>query len=364
MIYGVVSDIHCHAWSLFSRINPDGVNSRLRITLNELERAATVVLANGGRTLVIPGDILHTRGTIDPEVLNPLRKTIEGILDDGVSIYAIPGNHDLKSEDSQELSSAIQNLAQISIEGAQFKIFNRVDVIAVEGQRLGFVPWRNRREDLLKDLETLAKQCQKPAETDVFIHAGIEGVLPNMPASGLTDKILGDFGFRHVFAGHYHNHKVMQHGVISVGATTHHNWGDVGSRAGFLLVGGSAGAVTFQDTHAPKFVDVSGMSEEDIQLGCDGNYVRFRGPQMTQQQITELREQFKDWGALGTSIEVPRAIATARAGAPRTAGVSLATSVQLFVDASASIPAHVDRARVKERAAEVLAASQAVYEDA
>ena len=43
--YLLVSDLHAFAWSQFARVNEDGVNSRLTIILDELERAA-VTLAN------------------------------------------------------------------------------------------------------------------------------------------------------------------------------------------------------------------------------------------------------------------------------------------------------------------------------
>jgi len=357
---GIASDLHCHAWTMFSRTNADGVNSRLRYTLNELSRAANTVLAAGGDCLVISGDIFHTRGVLDPEVLNPTRATIREILESGVSIYAIPGNHDLKSKDTDELSSAIQNLTQETIEGATFRIFNRVGAIRHGPFTFGFVPWRWTTEALLEDLVELFKRPDA-SKMDVFIHAGIDGVLSGMPAHGLTDAQLAAFGFRHVFAGHYHNHHDFKNGVISVGASTHQTWGDVGTRAGFLLLDAD-GTVTFNDTKAPKFIDLTGKDELEMELECQGNFVRFRGPAMTQDQIKDLREQFYAWGALGVSIEVPKAVVTARTTAPAK-GLTLEQSVEKFIAESDPHPT-LTADQITKRALETLAASRIVYEEA
>lgn len=361
MIYGVVSDIHANNWSVFSSTNSDGVNSRLRIILNELLRAARTVKAAGGKTMVCAGDILHTRGSIDPEVLNPVRDTFKQILGMGISVYAIPGNHDLKSKDSRELSSAIQNLEEISLEGTEFRVFNEPRAERIEGQLFGFVPWRHTREELRRDLEELSNHTFAH-EMDVFIHAGIDGVLTGMPAHGLTPDILAAYGFRHVFAGHYHNHRVFDGGIVSIGATTHQVWGDVNTKAGFLIV--DEGIITWNDTMAPKFVDVSTMDELEMETECLNNYIRFRGPAMPQSAITELRNAFKTWGALGTSIEVPKAAAAVRASTGPATKRTLAESVESYVTESKTIPDHVDRATVAARAAETLRLSQEVFEEA
>lgn len=361
MIYGVVSDIHANNWSVFSSTNSDGVNSRLRITLNELLRAARAIKDAGGSTMICAGDILHTRGSIDPEVLNPVRDTFKQILAMGISVYAIPGNHDLKSKDSRELSSAIQNLEEISLEGTEFRVFNEPTRIEVADQLFGFVPWRHTRQELLDDLEKLSQHAAFE-RMDVFIHAGIDGVLSGMPAHGLTAEVLAEFGFRNVFAGHYHNHCTFGNGVFSIGATTHQVWGDVNTKAGFLIVNG--GAVTWHDTMAPKFVDVSEMDELEMEAECLNNYVRFRGPAMPQSAITELRNAFKSWGAIGTSIEVPKAAAATRASVGPSTKRTLAESVESFVAASKTIPDHIDRAKVAARAAETLRISQEVFEEA
>jgi DNA repair exonuclease SbcCD nuclease subunit len=347
-------------------VNADGVNSRLQITIDETRRAAQQVLAEGGKTMIISGDVFHARGSIDPEVLNPVRDVTEEILAMGVDIYIIPGNHDLKSNDTSRLSSAVQNLEQISISGGQVTVMNEVTPVKMEDGYFGFVPWRHNTEALLEDLAKLAKH-PNAADMHVFIHAGIDGVLSGIPGHGLTAAKLSSYGFAGVYAGHYHNHADMSAGlpnrVMSIGAPTHQNWGDVGTQAGFLILDTDANTVTFHDTAAPKFIDISGMSELDMEIESAGNYVRFRGPQMTQDDINELRNQLKAWGALGVSIEVPRKVEALRSTAPAT-GLTLDQSVSKFVDEMKDVPAHVDRAAVAKRAMEVLNETRAVSTEA
>lgn len=362
MKFAILSDIHAYGSTVYSGTGVDGVNIRLQLILDELLRAANTLVAEGGRTIFIAGDIFHTRGSIDPEVLNPLRDTVEQILNLGIDIHAIPGNHDLKSKDSRKLSSQIENLAQISIAGGMFRCYNEVTSLQVDGDWFGFVPWRSSNKDLLDDLTSLSAH-PNAAQMHVFIHAGIDGVLSGMPAHGLTDADLAAFGFRRVYAGHYHNHVVFPgNKVVSIGATTHHNWGDVGTRAGFLIV--EDDTVTFHDTQAPKFADLTGMDELEMELECRGNYVRFRGPSMTQTEINELRDQFRKWGALGVSIEVPKATVAARPSASASKGLTIDQSVANFVDTAKTIPPSVDREKLKKRCQQILDESRAQFEEA
>lgn len=367
MTYGVLSDLHCHAWSTYATVDADGVNSRLRIILNEMERAAAGLVLAGGSTMVIAGDIFHVRGSIDPEVLNPVQSVIQKLLDDGINIYAIPGNHDLKSSDTNELSSAVQTLAHTASDAGKFITFNVPSMITTDdGYQLAFVPWRNKVDDVISDLHQLKNAVGDPDLTDVFIHAGIDGVLTNMPDHGLAARRLAEIGFRRVFAGHYHHHKhfVWQdiaNEVVSIGATTHQTWSDVGTKAGFLLVDHQS--VLFQDSHAPKFVDVSGMTETEMQLASDGNYIRFRGDPMSTADLDELKDFFVKSGALGTSIQAPKKAASQRANAaPTASGQSLGRSVSTYIDQHKDIPAHVPRDLVKISAAAVLSKAAAVYE--
>lgn len=365
--FGVVSDMHCHLWSVFSTTGDNGLNSRLEIILSEFERAAAEVKAAGGDMLIIGGDIFHKRGTIDPEVLNPLRDSIGRILRSGVSVYAIPGNHDLKSRDTNALSSAVQNINGMSdlgpdMEATRVEVYNEPKIVTYDGYNVAYVPWRENPASLLRDIQSLlSNSAVKPDETYLIIHVGIDGVLPNMPNQGLTDAKLAAFGFRGVFAGHYHNHKALSNNIYSIGSLTHQTWGDIGTRAGFLIVKPDTNEVQYHASHAPSFIDLSEMDEDDMILNCPGNYVRFRGPHMTTDQIDELRKNFTNWGAKGVLIQVPRSTPTMRPAASTTGKIaSIDESVTSFIEGRKDIPIGLDPKEIIKRAHSVLNAARIV----
>ncbi|MTH61104.1 metallophosphoesterase family protein [Paracoccus litorisediminis] len=359
MTFAILSDIHAHAWTVFGKPGPDGVNNRLSIILAEIERAADELVLRNGDTMVIAGDILHTRGTIDPEVLNPLRACFERVLSRGITVLAIPGNHDLKSAETSELASAIQNLEQIGVSGGSFTVFNKTTALAQpDGSTFLMVPWHNTQAGLLAALQDVVDNWGLDlAKTDVFIHAGIDGVLSNMPAHGMNHVKLGAFGFRRVFSGHYHNHKDFGNGVVSIGATTHQNWGDVGTRAGFILA--DAGKIEFMPAQSPSFIDISALQPTDWPMVAGGNYVRYRGASMTGDQVVELRQHLHDMGALGVSVEAPRASSVSRSTAVHQARTT-EESIDAFVrDVPPADPA-VKIEDVVRRSIEILNESQAV----
>jgi DNA repair exonuclease SbcCD nuclease subunit len=349
--YALLSDLHCHNWSAFCGApGPDGMNRRLGMILGEMRRAAGELKAAGGTTMVIAGDLFHQRGSIDPECFNPTFTAIEQIAADGVEIIAIPGNHDLKGTEAHQLGNAMQKLdAVIGVEVVtQPKVFRGVGVV--------MVPWIQKLDVLKKELQNLADTVEDHDQLDLVIHAGINGVIQGLPDHGLEAPWLASLGFRRVFAGHYHAHKVMEAGaVISIGSTTQQTWGDVGTKAGFLLV--HPERIDFRASRAPSFVDIDAATpDEDVPLLVDGNYVRIRGMKLTDLQVKEMRTEFEKLGAKGVSFQVAREVATARTGATATKGLSLDESVTKYID-SLSLP---NAAVIQAEAQDVLATVRSV----
>lgn len=260
--YALVADVHCHSWSQFSRVDPDGVNNRLRMILNELVRAAQTVKAAGGDTLVVAGDLFHVRGRIEPSVFNPTKDTFKHIAEDlGINLLIEPGNHDLEDVRADRIGNAMQSLEEIP----------GVTVI-IEPTEVGetvMVPWIERLDELTKVCKSHAKK-----DRDLIIHAPLNGVIKGIPDLGLDPEEVAKWGYDRVFVGHYHNHKQFVAGkVFSIGAVTHQTWSDPGTLAGFLMV--HQDRVEHHETEAPKFVNVDDVSEITLGHVC-GNYVRLR----------------------------------------------------------------------------------------
>jgi DNA repair exonuclease SbcCD nuclease subunit len=332
--YLVLSDIHAHAWSNYATKLPDGMNSRLKITLDEIERAAVELQSLGGDTMYIAGDFVHTRGSMDPEVFNPLHKTISDIAQD-IFIRGIPGNHDLKDRDTTELGNAVQTLNEI--QNVQI-VTNRTGMLFPDHSVL-MVPWHGSKDALRATIKELHDAHGGPAagpvamgNFDLIIHVGIDGVLAGVPDHGLSPAEVAGWGFRRVFAGDYHNHKEMEGGrVYSIGATTHQQWGDIDTKAGFLLV--YEDRVEYRASHAPSFVEVTGDDDpDDIPSIVDGNYVRIRGMKLTDAEINKFRKELEEMGARAVTFQVTRETVSARGPSVVSKGTTLDQSVDTFID--------------------------------
>lgn len=329
--YLISSDQHCHSWSAFSKPGPDGVNSRLRIILDELYRAHKVLHEAGGRYSFYAGDLFHVRGKIEPSVFNPTFKAIEKIMDHFHECvgFAIPGNHDLEGNDSEELGNAMQQLASIDRFSVDTDVAFHGDVIVI--------PWHKdlaHLRDILAHQAAAMRACGRLDKTDVIIHAPVNGVLAGLPDHGLSADELAAYGFRRVFAGHYHDHVVMADGkVISIGATSHQTWSDPGTKAGFLLV--YEDRIEHHESQAPKFVDLDFDTltcEQDIIDVAAGNYCRIKLADPEEKDIRSWRDELNKAGALGVQIIPVRTASVTRTGASTKAAISLAASVQHYID--------------------------------
>lgn len=321
----IVSDIHCHAWHPFATTNPDGINSRLQITLDELMRAGLDLVSRGGKRMYIAGDLVHTRGSMDPEVFNPLFATIKWLTAQGIEIFIIPGNHDLKGRDTTELGNAIQTLSEI--EGVTVctkqTVFNHFGGVIM-------IPWCATKDALREEVKRIPLTGR--SEIDLIIHVGIDGVLDGVPPSGLSSTEVAGWGFKRVFAGDYHNFKSMEEDtVFSIGATAHQTWSDIGTKAGYLLV--YPDKVEFCASHAPSFIELTDEDDPDeYPLIVDKNYVRIRGFKLTDAEINSLRAELLAMGAKGVSFQVTRNVVTARAGGAATKSLTLDQSVHGYIE--------------------------------
>ena len=297
--YGVISDTHCHNWTTFSSVDERGVNTRLKIILSEIKRAAQEVKDMGGRYLFHAGDIFHVRGTIAPSVMNPTLQTFEEIVRMGIQPVLICGNHDAEFKDASTLGSAIE-----SLRGVGCQIFNHTNALVTCD--VMFVPWIRDKKAFLESLKIMTQQLPGDKPYDLICHAPIDGALKRFSSAECfhPDEIKEAGGPRlhRVFAGHIHNHKKIEgYDMWSVGAIAHHNWGDIGTKAGFILVDGDE--VKFRASRAPEFVEItSDMSETDAMLLADGNYVRATVEDMDEAEIKDFRIELERAGAKGVTI--------------------------------------------------------------
>lgn len=332
--YGLMADLHLHAWSAFSTVKPDGMNSRLAGLLDEITRCVQETKRMGGSSVVLAGDIFHVRGSVAPSVLNAVRDRIKELAKD-VTFYIMPGNHDLEGKESTRLSSAVT-----ALEGENVLVLNKS---ATFSHATGFtllVPWVEGLENLIDTIEHAMFDEAQRAMTDLILHAPIDGVITGLPHAGLNPTHLAGLGFKRVFAGHYHNHKVFPGGVHSIGALAHHTWSDVGSKAGFLVV--EDDKVHWFKSHLPEFIDLSQLADvepEEIPLLVDQNFVRVKVESGKVKDVEAARKELLDMGAKAVIVQAqPKPPERAVGSAPTVAaGASLEVSVSDFVKAMTTL---------------------------
>lgn len=329
---GIISDTHNHNWAQFSKQNPDGVNSRLAIILEETWRAAEAIKNAGGKYLIHGGDLFHVRGSIAPSVMNPTYSLYAAIaLDLGLKVFILSGNHDLESKDAEYLTSATSTMGYHD----GVTLINRVTYN--EEFKLIMIPYM---PDLASLRAVISNEAEKVERTgrfdfDLIIHAPVNNVIPGIPDTGLDPLWLNSLPFNRIFAGHYHSHKRLGVKTYSIGALTHQTWSDVGTKAGFLTI--DSEQVYYNASHAPEFLDLpADIDQDEIPLLVDGNYVRARIETDSASDVEELRNFLYDNGAAGVSINVQKKTAvTSRVGSTVKAGADLKTSIKEYIDSKA-----------------------------
>lgn len=352
--YGLAADLHLHAWSSFSSVGPDGINSRLAGLLGELRRCAQEVHKRGGNIVVLAGDVFHVRGSVAPSVLNPTKDMLASIHREfGTMFIIIPGNHDLEGKSTTRIGSAVTALE-----------CDWVDVINEPKWHRGLmaylVPWFESIGDLKAQLENIPPVIDR-TEYDAIIHAPIDGVIEGLPTHGLSPEYLASLGFGAVYAGHYHNHKAFEGGAVSIGALAHHTWSDVGTKAGFLIIDDDRH--TWFSSHLPSFIDLNKLTpeeQENLELIVDGNFVRIRVEAAKSKDVEDARAELMKMGAKAVLVQAePKPPADMeRATHTVTAGSSLEVSVVDFIKGMKTI---TDAASVTREAIAVLSSVAATH---
>ena len=301
--YLLWSDSHFHNWTAFSSVDENGLNTRLKIQLNEARKAYEALGRAGGTTAFHAGDLFHVRGNIRPSVLNPVRDFFQEMNDAGYETCILSGNHDLESNDASDLTSAVSAIASVDGVEAVNKVTMLEDVI--------MVPWYSKIADLENMLEKLSETLDA-SQYDLIIHAPVNDVLLNIPNTGMNVLYLKTLGYKRVFAGHYHNHKNFDDKVWSVGALLHQTWGDIDSQAGFCLV--YPDRVEFIESTAPKFMRLPPSPSLDELEEVDGNYVRAEVEDPTPSRVKDIKAMLVDAGAAGVTIKPLVKTSTKREG--------------------------------------------------
>ncbi|MDC9581919.1 metallophosphoesterase [Xenorhabdus sp. PR6a] len=294
-LYGLISDTHYHVWDAFASTAHDGMNSRLKIQLDATREAVISAKEAGAKALFHGGDVFHVRGSIAPTVLHFTSELYDWIINTlGLDVYILAGNHDLETNDSVFSANASASFAKI---GAKIVCSKTSQTFDIDGVKVHMISWYNDHKELLNTVKELAKTLDSTVPNDLIIHTSINKAIPGMPDVGMEAEEFEGLGFRYVLSGHYHNHKEVIPGVISIGALTHQNWGDIGTTAGYMLINAD-GSYSQYSTQAPIFLELDGDMEESA---IKGNYVRIRAVIKDDEEGKKIEKMVKLLGASGVT---------------------------------------------------------------
>lgn len=302
----IVSDIHFHNWSAYSK-QVEGMNSRLLDTIKATRQAFDFAL-NHDKVVLFGGDLVHTRGSLIPSVFNQIVKLWQEYEQKGLKFYMIAGNHDSENIDAAKSKTALDSLES---EGCRV-VSQGSYCFELPGYKVWAYAWV---DDLDTLQETLIRDNEKYDKKDVvLIHAAVGGFVPNISKT-LDPEFLYGLNCGYVFAGHIHKHGCYKNKVFSIGSLTQQNFGDMGKKCGFIYLG-AGGVIQHFEAKAPHFIDLNNIKKLDNSLlfanEVKNSFVRLTLENVSEEHKQKLEKELKSMKPLELDIRYTPKMVSAR----------------------------------------------------
>lgn len=284
----IYSDLHLHTWSYGATVTSAGYNSRLYAQYEALEEMAEYAKENDIKYVYFTGDLFHTPGKIPTQALQLAHKAFLYMLDLGLFMRFLVGNHDMENRTGTIHALNWLNEFGMIIDSTKPQKWHE-DGIAISA--LGYT------EDAEQITRTLATAGD---DSMVLLHQGVDG---HALGSGyvlndvLTPDMIGP-NIRHCFTGHYHRNDFVTKNLTIVGAMTPLTWSDLNESKGFLVWDDETNKVTQCVSEIPpKFVVITADLVKSYDTpNLQNAFVRVVGkPEMS---IKEARDILEELGAI------------------------------------------------------------------
>lgn len=279
------SDLHAHAWKPYSGILPNGRNSRLQDTINILQQIRFIADSEQVDGILFAGDMFHIRPGLSVMAIPTFNAVFSEIAQLKVNrqfVGLLVGNHDQGDKAGREYSIyAFKSIVTVMDQPGWYTFMSdEAEVLAVLA-----IPASNDREAMVRSIFTGIKQRQEEinvgdAHRHIMLgHFGVDGAIVGTNFVLRDDNLLRvtdlqNHQFEQVFLGDYHEPQQLAPNVRYIGATHHHNWGDVGSERGCIIWDSERGTVHGYKLEAPRFVKVAYQGGEPPKEVVDDNFVR------------------------------------------------------------------------------------------
>lgn len=244
----IFSDLHVHQWS-YGADYAFGRNSRLEAQEKFLFDIQMYVRDNSIDHVVFGGDLFHTHGKVDLEVLHVAIEGLRGIKRAVKhDCYALIGNHDIKHREGDHYIHSLYN----AVNWVPTPIHTWLS-----SGNLGFISYQHDNEEFLRQFYEI---CSHNSPEFIFTHQGVKNV---GVGSGfeIPDEVLSPDlipSTKSVFTGHYHRHQVVAPNLTVIGSPMQHTWGDKGEDRGFIVLDTNTGKWKFRPYEAaPRFKEIT-----------------------------------------------------------------------------------------------------------
>lgn len=313
----IFSDFHAHNFRYGSKrvrhpdLAVDGLfNSRLIDCVGVLRDISRYAEEHGIKYVFFGGDLFHKRLILNTDVLSVIHREIVN-LSSVCHVYMIPGNHDYGDRAGHVHSlSVFKGLPNITVlDGVEFVAVGdklRPDIGLIT------VPYTDDPELAKTWLQTAGEYGRSKFRDDcpvvLLAHLGMQGAKVGSDYVLISDsdvevEDVPYDAFDVCFFGHYHQHQKLFKNGWFVGASHQHNWGDAGTKRGFLHVKLDSGRVDFDliETRAPRFINLqeSELTSPDVVNSIRSQdfvrvHVTSRSNALDFEDLTELTERYSE----------------------------------------------------------------------
>lgn len=261
------TDVHVHNYR-----NYDVNGSRLKNTLDVIERIFEFADANGIKYILFSGDLLEKQQVIPTIVQNELTALFKRLFEtyEDIHFIAISGNHDqalsqsgkvsLSALDTVKESRAVSGLYSFSTIFDRFVLIDN-DIIDLGDCLVAGVPYYEHSQELNDAITSINERVvRKEKKAFLMIHqtpSGLRGSYGNIPIDIDCDSELFEC-YDRVFCGHIHaKHDLGK--VLVGGSPIQSNFGDSSERKGFYAYNLSNNKSKFIDLtdDYPKFISIN-----------------------------------------------------------------------------------------------------------
>lgn len=339
------SDHHAFNWKLYSTLLPSGMPSRLWDGIDVLSQISFVAKREKVDLILFAGDLFHVRGTIHVQTWNAVYDAIAKLRLSAQQVGLLVGNHD-QSTRSGDVHSvySLGSVATIMDKPGWYTFLIESTKIDKKPHALHVmaVPYAKERGAVVESINSLAGACPSSLEATALLgHFGVSGakvggnfVLVDREVPQLGDLHSGEVD--QVFLGHYHEPQQLANNVRYLGATHHHNWGDVGSERGCWLWDTAEN----QPFSVPKLVPLNYPQFKVLEYGTKfaaekikGNFIKVKCPSVPDQSDMEgYTRMGVGMGARSVEFTWDEAAASSPSQVAFQPGMDLEAMVDAYVD--------------------------------